>query len=81
LAPRSAALHDRDRDTFAKLGGSSRAPPSPLLESAQFSGRIRASASRAACRCTLFALLLLPVIDRRLDEDPELRRRFVRLLR
>ena len=28
-----------------------------------------------------FALLRLPVIYRRLDEDPQLRRRFVRLLR
>ena len=56
------------------------ASPSPRRASAPFSAR--ACSKRIASRVPVhyFVLLRLPVIYRRLDDDPQLRRRFVRLL-
>src|SRR6478752_2008975 len=78
--PRYAALHDHDRDTFAKL----RRQQSRTAFSAARIGAVQREgvSKRITSRVPLhyFALLRLPVIYRRLDEDPQLRRRFVRLL-
>jgi glycosyltransferase involved in cell wall biosynthesis len=78
--PRYAALHDHDRDTFAKL----RRQQSRTAFAAARVGAVQREglSKRITSRVPLhyFALLRLPVIYRRLDEDPHLRRRFVRLL-
>ena len=78
--PRYAALHDHDRDTFAKL----RRQQARIAFAAARIGPVQREglSKRITSRVPLhyFALLRLPVIYRRLDEDPQLRRRFVRLL-
>jgi glycosyltransferase involved in cell wall biosynthesis len=78
--PRYAALHDHDRDTFAKL----RRQQARVAFAAARVGPVQREGlrKRIASRVPLhyFALLRLPVIYRRLDEHPQLRRRFVRLL-
>jgi glycosyltransferase involved in cell wall biosynthesis len=78
--PRYAALHDHDRDTFAKL----RRQQSRTAFAAARVGAVQREglSKRVTSRVPLhyFALLRLPVIYRRLDEHPQLRRRFVRLL-
>jgi glycosyltransferase involved in cell wall biosynthesis len=78
--PRYAALHDHDRDTFAKL----RRQQARVAFAAARIGPVQREGTRKriASRVPLhyFALMRLPVIYRRLDEDPALRRRFVRLL-
>jgi glycosyltransferase involved in cell wall biosynthesis len=78
--PRYAALHDHDRDTFAKL----RRQQARVAFAAARIGTVQQEgvSKRISSRVPLhyFALLRLPVIYRRLDEDPQLRRRFVRLL-
>jgi len=78
--PRYAALHDHDRDTFAKL----RRQQSRTAFSAARIGAVQREgvSKRITSRVPLhyFALLRLPVIYRRLDEHPQLRRHFVRLL-
>ena len=78
--PRYAALHDHDRDTFAKLRRQQArvAFAAARIGPVQREGRRKRIASRVPLH--YFALLRLPVIYRRLDEDPVLRRRFVRLL-
>jgi hypothetical protein len=78
--PRYAALHDHDRDTFAKLRRqqSRTAFAAARIGTVQREGVSKRFTSRVPLH--YFALLRLPVIYRRLDEDPQLRRRFVRLL-
>ena len=78
--PRYAALHDHDRDTFAKLcrQQSRTAFAAARVGAVQREGLSKRITSRVPLH--YFALLRLPVIYRRLDEDPQLRRRFVRLL-
>jgi len=50
--PRYAALHDHDRDTFAKVRRQQARVAFAARASARCSARAAASASRAACRCT-----------------------------
>jgi glycosyltransferase involved in cell wall biosynthesis len=78
--PRYAALHEHDRDTFAKLRRQQArvAFAAARIGPVQREGRRKRIASRVPLH--YFALLRLPVIYRRLDEHPQLRRRFVRLL-
>jgi glycosyltransferase involved in cell wall biosynthesis len=78
--PRYAALHEHDRDTFAKLRRQQArvAFAAARVGPVQREGRRKRIASRVPLH--YFALVRLPVIYRRLDEDPQLRRRFVRLL-
>jgi glycosyltransferase involved in cell wall biosynthesis len=78
--PRYAALHEHDRDTFAKLRRQQArvAFAAARIGPVQREGRRKRIASRVPLH--YFALMRLPVIYRRLDEHPDLRRRFVRLL-
>jgi glycosyltransferase involved in cell wall biosynthesis len=78
--PRFVAIHEHERASFADLRRQQRRLAYGLARAAQLDER--GPAHRFARRLPLhyFALLRLPVLYRRLDEDPELRRRFVGLL-
>ena len=78
--PRFVAVHEHDRSSFADLRRQQRRLAYGLARAAQLDER--GAAHRVARRLPLhyFALLRLPVLYRRLDQDPELRRRFVALL-
>ena len=78
--PRFVAIHEHERASFADLRRQQRRLAYGLARAAQLEER--GGAHRVARRLPLhyFALLRLPVLYRRLDEDPELRRRFVALL-
>jgi glycosyltransferase involved in cell wall biosynthesis len=78
--PRFQAFHDHGRGTFAALRRQQdrRAYGQARLGPFQREGISKRIGSRFPIH--YFALLRLPVIYRRLDEDAELRRRFVRLL-
>jgi glycosyltransferase involved in cell wall biosynthesis len=78
--PRFTARHDHDRASFAAL----RRQQDRLAYGLARLGAVQRESpiKRVVSRVPLhyFALLRLPVLFNRLDEDPELRRRFVRLL-
>jgi glycosyltransferase involved in cell wall biosynthesis len=78
--PRFVAIHEHERASFADLRRQQRRLAYGLARAARLDGR--GSAHRIARRLPLhyFALARLPVLYRRLDDDPELRRRFAGLL-